>query len=97
MLKNLSVSLPVVSTQHGKKVVVYSPALDISTAGKSLSEARKRFEEMVPLFMEEIVEAGTVDDVLTELGWVKEKKRKAWHPPQVLNTESIGIRMPAFA
>ena len=97
MLKNLSISLPIVVSQHGKKVVVYSPALDISTAGKNLAEARKRFAEMVPLFIEEIVEAGTAHDVLTELGWKKEAKQKSWLPPKVLNTEAIGVRVPAFA
>ena len=97
MLKNLSVSLPVTLTKHGKRIVVYSPALDISTAGKDLKEARKKFEELVPLFFEELVEAGTVEDVLTELGWKKEAKKKAWQPPQALNPESIGVRVPAFA
>ena len=97
MLKNLSVSLPVVLTKHGKKIVVYSPALDISTVGKDLKDARRKFEELVPLFFEELAEGGTTDDVLSELGWEKQERKKAWLPPKVLNTQSIGVRLPAFA
>lgn len=77
--------------------MVYSPALDISTTGKNLGEARKRFAEIVPLFVEEIIEAGTVADVLTELGWEREGKQKSWLPPKVLNSEAIGVKVPAFA
>ena len=56
-----------------------------------------KFEELVPLFFEELAEGGTTDDVLSELGWEKQERKKAWLPPKVLNTQSIGVRLPAFA
>ena len=56
-----------------KKVVAYSPALDIATSGKNEKEASKRFAELVMIFFEELKEMGTTDDVLSELGWHKQK------------------------
>lgn len=92
---NLSFKLPVIITKQGRRFVAFTPALDISTSGKSEKEAKVRFGELANIFLEEIVEAGTVNDVLTELGWTKAKTR--WTPPQIISSNSIGFRMPAFA
>src|SRR4051812_44621521 len=86
--RNLSFQLPVIVTKQGRSFVAYSPALDISTSGKSEKVVQKRFVEAVSLFLEEIVEMGTANDVLTELGWTKVQKR--WNPPQVVSSNSIG-------
>jgi len=75
--------------------VAYTPALDISTSGKSEKEAKTRFFELANLFLEEIIEAGTASEVLSELGWKKEQKK--WAPPKVISSNSIGFKMPAFA
>ena len=64
-LLNLSVSI----SKQGKKLVAYSPALDISTSGKNLRDVQKKFAEISSIFFEELQEAGTIEDVLTELGW----------------------------
>jgi hypothetical protein len=96
MLKNnLSLNLSVVITKQNRRFVAYSPALDISTSGKSEKDVQKKFGELVNVFIEEIIEAGTVSDVLSELGWKKVQKR--WNPPQVISAHSIGIKVPAFA
>lgn len=63
--------LPVTITKQGKRFVAYSPVLDISTSGKSVKDAQKKFGELVNIFIEEIVEAGTLHNVLAELGWKK--------------------------
>ena len=93
--KNLSVNLSIVITKQGKRFVAYTPALDISTSGKSEREVKARFGEIVSLFFDEIIEAGTLDDVLFELGWKKMQKR--WTPPKVVSTKSVGFRVPALA
>lgn len=87
---NLSVNI----SKQGKHFVAYSPALDISTSGKSKRNVQKKFGELVQIFFEEITGAGTVEEVLTELGW--KKKQSVWNPPQVVST-NIGVRIPAFA
>lgn len=80
--------------KHGKTFVAYSPALDISTSGKSEADARKKFEELVHIFFEELEEAGTTEEALTDLGWKKTKKQ--WQQPKV-SQKSVDIDIPASA
>ncbi len=93
--KKFSFSLPVVITKQNKRYVAYTPALDISTSGKSEKDVKAKFAELANIFLEEIHEAGTVKEVLTELGWKKIEKR--WTPPQVISTKSVDFRVSEFA
>ena len=95
MLNNLSFQLPVLITKQGRRFVAYTPALDISTSGKTKKDVQKKFGELVNVFFEEIIEAHTADEVLSELGWTKIQKR--WNPPEVVSAESISVRTPVFA
>ena len=63
--------LPVFFFKEGKKVVAYTPALDLSTFGRTLAEAQKRFSEVVGIFFKEIAKMGTTEEVLKECGWEK--------------------------
>jgi len=94
-IKNMSFKLTVVITKQGKRLVAYTPALDISTSGKSEKDVKARFSELAKLFFEEIVEAGTTDDVLSELGWKKVQKK--WAPPTVISEKSVSFNIPALA
>ncbi len=87
----LQVNLPVSVLKEGKKFVAYTPALDISTSGSTYKEAKKRFEEVVRIFFEEIYERGTLEEVLKELGWKKTQKK--WKPPVVVSQESQEIKV----
>ena len=93
--RNLHFNLPVTITKQNRRFVAYTPALDISTSGVSLKQVKVRFVEMANLFLEEIISAGTADDVLGELGW--KKVMNTWSPPKVVSSQSIGMRMPIFA
>ncbi len=96
MINNkLSYNLPVIITKQNKRFVAYTPALDISTSGRSEKEVKNRFVELANLFLEEIIEAKTAEDVLTELGWTK--MQKVWTPPKIVSSQSIGLKIPAFA
>lgn len=85
-------SLPVTILREKKRFVAYSPAVDLSTSGKSYNEVQKRFEELVAVFFEEIVNKGTVDEVLAELGWQKVKRE--WQPPVVISQQSESLSVP---
>lgn len=87
--------LPVIITKQNRRFVAYTPALDISTSGKTEKEVKSRFIELVNLFLEEIIEANTVDDILSELGW--KKVQKTWVPPKVIASPYINMRIPALA
>ena len=92
---SVKLSLGVQIIKQGKRFVAYSPALDFSTSGRSVKEVQKRFDEGVKIFFEEIVEAGTVDSVLKDLGWQKENRQ--WQPPQVVSHHDVNFKVPAFA
>lgn len=87
--------LSVIITKQGKRFVAYTPALDISTSGKSVKDVKKKFGEIASIFLEEIFLAGSGDEVLAELGW--KRIQKQWTPPRVVSESSIGFRVPAFA
>lgn len=86
---NLKFSLPVSVLKEGNRFIAYTPALDISTSGKTYEEAKKRFEELVLIFFEELNGLGTTEEVLKDLGWKKVKKK--WNPPVVISQESQEI------
>ncbi len=82
MKKSVNFNLPVVILKEGEVFVAYTPALDISTVGETFEEAQKRFEELVAIFFEELLEAGTMKEVLLDLGWTKKDKKLV--PPVVV-------------
>lgn len=89
------VKIPVFISKEGRSFVAYSPAVDLSSAGKSVREAQKRFSEAVDLFFDELEDMGTLEQVLTELGWEKqEHPRKEWIPPHVLKHTQLEVRVP---
>lgn len=55
---NLEFKLPVSILREGKKYIAYTPALDLSTSGKSYEEAKKRFEEIVNIFLKNLLKKG---------------------------------------
>jgi len=70
MIKGIKhLNLPVSFIKEGKQFVAWTPALDLSTAGRSIEEVKKNFAEAVGIFFEEIIAAGTLEDVLLDLGW----------------------------
>ena len=81
MKTHMQINVPVSYFKEDKSFVAYTPALDLSSAGKTLKEAEKNIAEAVSIFMEEILKQGTLDEVLLSLGWKKIYKTKQWMPP----------------
>jgi len=88
------VKLPVSFLKDGDSFIAYTPVLDLSTAGKSFEEAQKRFTEAVQIFLEELVEAGTLDEVLSGLGW--RKINNTFFPPVVVAHHTEEFSIPAL-
>ena len=93
--KPRAISLQVSFIKQGKVFIAYSPALDLSTCGKTLKEAEKRFLEIVSLFIEETVENESLGKVLSDLGWQKLKTK--WKAPEVIKQESLDFKIPLAA
>lgn len=91
----LEFSLPLSVLKEGKYYIAYSPALDLSTSGKTFQEAKKRFQELVKVFFEELLEKETMDEVLSELGWRKVERK--WASPTLVYHEPEYFRIPIAA
>ena len=85
------IALPVSILKEGKYFIAYSPVLDLSTSSKTFEEVKKRFDEAVEIFFEELIDKGTLDKVLAELGW--EKIKGKWAPPIVISHETEHFRL----
>jgi len=86
---DLKLSLPVSFLREGDCFIAYSPALDLSTSANSFEKAKKRFVEATEIFFEELLEKGTLNEVLLELGW--EKVKKQWVPPVIVAHEDVEV------
>lgn len=92
----MAVELPVAFIEEGDTVVAYTPALDLSTCGKNKKEASRMFKEAVQIFFNDLVQNGTVDEVLTGLNWKKDTAQDTWIPPRI-SQESVGVKVPVLA
>ena len=59
--------------QEGSMFVSYNPELSVSSCGKTIEEARKNLKEAVELFIEETEKMGTLNEILEEAGFIKER------------------------
>ena len=91
---NFQASLPVTILREGDQFVAYTPALDFSTSGDTFEQAKKRFVEGVQIFLEECFSMGTLDGVLLDLGWKKEKHQ--WNPPIVKSINELYSALSYF-
>ncbi len=87
----IKTKLPVSIFREGDSFIAYTPALDISTSGKSYREVKKRFSELVEIFLEEIIKSGDINAVLSNLGW--EKIKKQWMPPAMISQKIEDFEM----
>jgi hypothetical protein len=79
---NIKANIPVILLEEEGKYIAYSPAIDLSSCGDTEEQARKRFIEAASIFFDEIINMGTVNDVLTECGWHKTPHQNTWLPPK---------------
>ena len=92
MNKSIVFNLPVSFLRESDPFVAYTPALDLSTSGPTLEEAKNNFTEAVGIFFDEIVEMGTFEDVLLDLGW--KKQNEDFIPPVVISQGMESVRVP---
>lgn len=90
----LDIKIPVSVFKEGRYFIAYTPALDLSTSATTYEKVQKRFGEAVNIFFEEIIKKGTLDEVLTNLGWKKVKKQ--WIPPVLVSQKTEKIKVPVL-
>ncbi|MCK4261629.1 hypothetical protein KAX00_00820 [bacterium] len=97
-MRSYEVDLPVTFLKEGKKFIAYTPALDLSTCGDDFDQAKKRFEEIVRIFLEELFKMGTLESVLLECGWKKVSRPKLhWVPPVIISRTEESFKVPCPA
>ena len=82
--------------REGKMYIAYSPALDLSTCGKTFQEAKKNIKEAVGLFFEECEKDGNLKEVLESLGWIKSNKN-GLEPPIYVGQDNVEIPQLSLA
>jgi len=90
-------SIPVSILREGKYFVAYTPALDISTYGETLEITQKSIHEAVEIFLDEMLERGTLIEELKYLGWEFDKKNKIMAPPVVIEHSLAKVQIPNLA
>jgi predicted RNase H-like HicB family nuclease len=93
----IDTKIPYFIRKEGNSFVAYSPALDIYSCGSTEKEADKRIKEAAEILIEELVEMGTLGEVLTECGWKRmETGEHTWTPPEY-KQKSVQIEVGAGA
>lgn len=88
----LEVNIPVSVLKEDKRFIAYSPALDLSTSGKTYNEVQRRFKEIVEIFFEELIKKNALEEALKELGWKRIRSKLV--PPIVVSQEYQTIQLP---
>ena len=78
----VGVNLPVQIIKEGNVYVAYCPVLDIATQGDTYAEAQQMFSELVRVFIDDLIERGTLEKVLLDLGWKKASHSRRWELPE---------------
>lgn len=92
------VSIPVNIFREGDQFVAHCPVLDLSTSGKTFEETQERFKEALDMFIEDLIEQGTLDEVLTSYGWHKVgQPQPRWVPPQLVSSVEQEASIPLGA
>jgi predicted RNase H-like HicB family nuclease len=73
--------------------IAYAPELDISSCGKTASQAKSRLREAISLFIEEAERMGTLSDILEEAGF--ERQGNNYRPRRILTREKMQLTLPA--
>lgn len=94
-MANVKYMIPVTFFKEKNAFVAYSPVLDLSSSGKTFEQAQSRFQEAADIFFEETVERGTLDEVLSSLGWTKIKQQ--WMPPIEVAHHAQAVSIPQLA
>lgn len=92
----LNVNTPVLLLKERRSYIAFAPAFDLSASGTSPDRARKNFDTTLRIFLEELVERGTLEQVLRDLGWSKQSQK--WQPPvEIAKTATVPVQIPIAA
>lgn len=80
-LQYVEAQVPVFFVEEEGQWVAFCPALDVSSYGDTIEEAKVAFEEALEIFIEETVDRGTLEKELLRMGWTLSSKE--YVPPTI--------------
>ena len=78
----MKIKYSVVVFKEGDSYAAYTPQLDLSSCGDTPTTARRMLGEAIELFLDEAENRGTLEDILKEGGYGKEKNM--WISPPLV-------------
>lgn len=94
MVLTYKTTLPILLAKEDGMIVAYTPALNLGSCGRTQSEAVRRLGYAIKLFFSELVEMGTLDKALKELGWRAAENNKFSVPRQNQQPEQVQRSIP---
>ena len=78
--------------KEGRTFVAHALELDVSSCGGTKDRAVKNLKEAVRLFLEEAEKMGTLDRILEESGY--SKNRRQITPPKFISVQRMSMPLP---
>lgn len=88
----IEISIQVYIVKEGDYFVSYCPSLELSSFGDSPEEAKAGFEEALAIFIGDVNQKGTLENVLLDLGWSLTKRPALDYRPPV-NKKSASVSL----
>jgi len=78
--------------KEGRTYVAHALDLDVSSCAGTKEKAIKNLKQAVRLFLEEANKRGTLDQILEEAGYSKDKQKLA--PPKFISVQRMSLPLP---
>jgi hypothetical protein len=78
--------------KEGRTFVAHALDLDVSSCGGSKEKALRSLKEAVRLFLDEAERMGTLEQILTEAGYSRTKRKIAG--PKFLGVQRVSLPLP---
>ena len=78
--------------KDGRTYAAHAFELDVSSCARTKEKAIKNLKQAVRLFLEEAEKMGTLDQILEEAGYSKEKRKLA--PPKLISVQRMSLPLP---
>ena len=78
--------------KEGRTYVAHALELDVSSCAGNKEKAIKNLKQAVRLFLEEAEKLGTLDQILEEAGYSKDKRKLA--PPKFISVQRMSLPLP---
>jgi predicted RNase H-like HicB family nuclease len=85
-IKEIKLSVAVFITKENDTYVTYCPALELSSYGDSIEDAKESFEDALRIFVEETQKKGTFEKMLLHLGWALRQRPVVIYDPPPLES-----------